>query len=143
MPISAPSLIYFDETFANEPSKGNKGNKGYISHKRFPNFSSLFRTTSSGMGLRFPCVSMTPFGSPKCVKWAWNFCLCAIDQDKLFLIRNGPFLDRSPFWELEMAKWAWNLCTAASAAKSLKQEDLLQVLLRDPAGTASKLFEDD
>ena len=38
-------------------------------------------------------------------KLVWNFCLCAVDQKKPFLIRAGPFLDLLPNMGLLRPFW--------------------------------------
>ena len=45
------------------------------------------------------------------VKFALNFCYCAVDQEKNpFLNGNGPFLAYLPFWGPDMVKFALNFC---------------------------------
>ena len=39
----------------------------------------------------------TPFGL-EMVKFGPNFCYCAVDQEKVVLKGNGPFLAHLPFW---------------------------------------------
>ena len=47
-------------------------------------------------------------------KWAWNFCLCAVDQEKAVsnwkrAVAGPSFLLRAQ----KIPKWAWNFCLRA------------------------------